>query len=133
MPLKLGTWNMNLNGHQGTLSFDSVDAEGKVTGTINSDTFNLPVTGLWDNTSSTLSFSPNLVVVDDPAGPMAFPWKWFFKGVLFSTPFDPEPGQDIEWTLVGFFEVLDQQTLEKHRGNSRRNKFGWLAQIREVS
>lgn len=131
MSLTLGSWNINFNGFEGELNINNIDTRGNVTGRLVTSRDLVTITGLWDNTSRTLTFS-TVIVPGEPTPDD--PQRWFFKGYLFSTPTDPQPGRDVQWTLAGSFEVLDEQSLEGwHRGNTRRSTFGWFAQISEVS
>lgn|SRR5262245_55984951 len=120
MSLKTGDWKMNANGIERLLTISGVDPKGAVSGTLG-----LPIFGLWDETSRTLTFGY-------PAG-VSYPPQHFYKGFLFSTPPTPTPGVDVLWTLAGYFQVCDLQTAEAHGGNVRRNIFGWFAQITEVA
>lgn len=118
MTLKLGIWKMNANGTEGQLEIGSVDPS---TGVLHGKLNEAYVTGFWDETSRVLTFS------------MLTPLHRMFKGVLFSTPTNPQIGQDVLWTLAGLVEVADTQNAQGITGNAKRREFGWFAQITEVS
>jgi hypothetical protein len=122
MPLKLGQWRMNDNGFETTLSIQSVDG-GAVTGSLGIAGAGNPfkISGIWDETSQKLVFA---VEAEAPAIEPAI-----YQGFLFSTPGTGQPGADIVWTLTGYQEVVN---IKKLQGNTRRNRFGWYAQITEV-
>ena len=130
MSLKLGEWKLNVNGYEGTLSIQSVNNSGAVQGVMFSSREGaLNFTGIWDDTARIISFGPLLA----PAGTAGTDIREFYQGFLFSTPAIPEPGQDILWTLSGFFEVADPLRLGIYQANARRHTFGWFAQITEVA
>ena len=64
------------------------------------------LTGFWDETSRVLAFQTSGEDNDFR----------FYKGILFSTPTDPKPGQDTVWTLVGFRPL---------HANSRHGDLRW--------
>jgi hypothetical protein len=119
MTLRNGAWNMNNNGQQATLNITNVADTGLVDGNMLTGA----LSGLWDETSRTLSF----LYVDEHLVP------WFYKGFLFSTPQSPTPGQDVVWTLSGSFQITHFSTLTSLGGNARRSVFGWYAQVTEVA
>ena len=119
---------MNENGVEETLVINSVDSrDGAVVMKILPR--ELSFTGLWDESSRTISFSGP--IPPNPGDPM--PPQQFYKGFLFSTPRNPAPGQDVLWTLTGFVQAADPGTAYLMGGNARRNVFGWFAQITEVA
>ena len=126
MSLKTGECKINISGVEATLAIDSVDqnsgaVSGSITGPVSGSFTGLGSFeggGIWDETSRTLTF---LAV------------HQLYKGFLFSTPRNPEPGQDVVWTLAGFVQVTDLPTAIQNGGNARRNVFGWFAQITEVA
>jgi hypothetical protein len=121
MSLKTGEWKMNENGVEGKLQINDVNPEsGEVSGSI----AGVAVSGLWDETSRTISFASHSLGVAE--------LQRFYKGFLFSTPRNPVPGQDVVWTLAGFVQVVDLNFAKEMGGNARRNVFGWFAQISEV-
>jgi hypothetical protein len=128
MPLKTGDWQMNENGAQIKLTIDGVTpGTGVVSG------FG-PLSGFWDETSRTITFAcpsiagPNV----DLRGQQIIIQRWY-KGFLFSTPRNPERGQDVLWRLAGFVQLNDLAAALGMGGNARRNVFGWFAQITEVA
>jgi hypothetical protein len=126
MPLKLGVWSCNLNGVTGELHLTGLDATGQVTGMLNVlGPLKGAIIGLWDETSREFSF-----IIKDLVSDLESP---YFEAVVFSTPKGAEPGRDVVWSMLGFFHVIDQTLLSVHGGNSRRNTFGWAANITEVA
>jgi hypothetical protein len=136
MSLKTGDWKMNENGREMTLIISNIDVNAAVTGNLVSPG-NLPdplivIAGLWDETSRTLTFAfPIFETASSAVSAMLLPK--FYKGFLFSTPLSPVPGVDVVWTLAGSVQVTDLRTAAENGGNTRRNEFGWFAQITEVS
>ena len=127
MSLKLGVWKMNLNGIESLLALSSVDQNGSVLGDFN----NRHLKGLWDYAARILTFS---MAAQNPRPPdTSAVLPMFFTGYLFSTPSNPAPGQDVQWTLTGFAETTDFSAAAASGGNARRSIFGWFAQIIEVS
>lgn len=126
MSLKLGTWKLNANGFETTLDINSVNESGAVQGTMGSWTGGAPLNfiGIWDDTERSISFFPSL--------PAPSPASVHYRGFLLSTPTEPQPGQDVLWTLTGFFDVADPTAPGIYQANARRHIFGWFAQITEV-
>lgn len=124
---------MNENGREITLTISNIDGNGAVSGQLTGPGVPGPpastIAGLWDETSRTLTFA--FPVMTGPV-PLAPPRQRFYKGFLFSTPRSPVPGVDVVWTLAGYVQVTDLQTAADNGGNTRRNIFGWFAQITEV-
>jgi hypothetical protein len=122
--LELGDWKMNDSGFEKSLKITSIDPTGFIDGTLD-DGGQVPgdVSGYWDETSRTLGF-------------MAYQndlYPRFYRGVLFSTPTQPQPGQDTLWTIVGFCQFVRPLDMAVFGGNARRNTSGWFAQKTEVS
>ena len=115
MTLKTGEWKMNQNGVEGPLTIITVD---QATGLFGGSLAGASFTGVWDETSRTITFPGGFGV---------------FKGFLSSTPRNPVPGQDVLWTLAGFVQITDLPTAIQNGGNARRTVFGWFAQITEVA
>ena len=129
MSLKQGDWKMNESGVEQTLTI-AVGGIGQVTGAITPPgAASIPLAGLWDETSRTLTFA--LLFAGPQGAPQPLPQR-SYKGFLFSTPRNPEPGQDVIWTLTGFIQTNDPETAVEFGGNARRNVFGWFAQVTEV-
>jgi hypothetical protein len=119
MSLPLGTWKMNINGEETDFQISLADGSGLFNATI----VNLQrtVSGFWDEASQTVTFG--LAIGQENV--------IMFKGYLFRTPPNPEPGRDIMATLVGVAQVNAMATRFLP-ANARRNVFGWFAQITEV-
>jgi hypothetical protein len=63
MAVPVGTWNVITDKHSANLHITSVDAQGKITGTIDVNTTppeTHNVSGTWDATKSELSFNYSL-------------------------------------------------------------------------
>ena len=123
MTLPSGAWAMNANGVQSVFRVLQVGAGGAVQAALGDN----PIVGVWDETSRILNFTP----LDQSQPIPDVPQPLHFRGHLFSTPADPEPGQDVVWTLAGYFQVTDIGRLSGI-GNARRSTFGWFAQITET-
>jgi hypothetical protein len=126
MPLPTGIWKMNLNGKE--LNFLIASIQG---GIFSAQFLDQNQTGFWDEVSQTITFG-----VSDGQGGLAAVAA--FKGYLFRSPEDPAPGRDVIATLAGSVQVSSVQvsTGPFAKANlissSRRNVFGWFAQITEV-
>jgi hypothetical protein len=128
MSLPPGNWLINSNGFEGYLVIDSVDAAGRVEGSLMLIGAS-HVSGFWNEGTQELVFAP---VAPEGAG-IVLPI--FYRGYLFSSPATLQPGQDFIWNLSGFFQMLD--TTDLHIANvptpnSRRNKFGWFAKYTAI-
>lgn len=152
MPLKTGSWDININGTMGTLAIDSVGSDGSLVGRLSELGRDVSIVGFWDEVAQSISFhllntTPGPIIVDatgqpiiDPSTgmPMTMPPQLAefrsYKGYLFSTPPHPTPGQDIMLTLAGDVRVDAAAPFNGSpiNGSSRRNVFGWFAQIEEV-
>ena len=121
MALPSGTWKINVNGAEGDLTIDA-PREGIITGVVLDKSFR----GMWDEASQTIMF------IAHTGGSSDTPRVAFFKGYLFRSPLNPEPGRDVTVSLTGFVQVDDGPFLPGATGTARRNVFGWLAQISEV-
>jgi hypothetical protein len=82
--------------------------------------------GLWDEVSQTITLTVRV------GGPDDFPTIALFKGYLFISPPNPEPGRDVVVTLSGSVQVNETGGFPAASGASRRNIFGWFAQITHV-
>jgi hypothetical protein len=123
MPLPIGRWKANVNGVESDLVIDPPNGQGLFLGTL----FDTPMRGFWDEFSQTITFS---VVISFEG---AFPTVALFKGYLFRSPPNPEPGRDVLATLTGFVQVnVGAVGVSPILGTARRNVFGWLAQLTEV-
>lgn len=123
MPLPTGAWKINVNGSEGELVINAApDGQGQFAGTVLGSTVN----GFWDETSQTITFW-----LSQPPIPI-LPVAAIFKGYLFITPPTPEVGRDVLTTLAGFVQANNVLGFPAAVGQSRRNVFGWFAQITVV-
>jgi hypothetical protein len=122
MPLPAGRWKINVNGTEGELNIDAVpNQQGQISGDILSKGFK----GMWDETSQSIT----IIVVLTPGD---FGTIALYKGYLSRTPPNPEPGRDVVAILAGSVQVNEGNGFPPARASSRRNIFGWFAQIPEV-
>jgi hypothetical protein len=134
MALPSGVWKINVNGAEGSLNITAPSTRGVFDGNV----LGFGVRGFWDEVSQTLTFTLlGRIEQVDPAKTSGA----VFKGYLFRTPPNPEPGVDVLVTLTGFVQVNAgiNPILSPITGdpifsplNSRRNAFGWMAQISET-
>src|SRR5262245_13566092 len=122
MPLLTGTWNATVNGTDGELKIDSLDATGKVSGTlVLPDMPSAPgidvITGLWDEAGSALTFSwlKGAVV---------------FSGYHFESPSSAAGGKDVSHTLTG--HCVAAGGFPGTQATARRHHFGWVAEMTQV-
>jgi hypothetical protein len=123
MPLQSGQWQLNMNGTQGTLTINSVDAPGLVTGALTygrgaGDTY--PIIGRWDEAGKRLVF--HTATTNLP--PLTELFSLAFTGYLFRDAMRmPGLRGDVVYTLVGHYLAFsDAGTTDQH-------EFGWYAQI----
>ncbi len=116
MPLPEGTWNINANSFTGNLIVTSVSANGVLEGTV----FGNQIEGFWDDRSQKITFlrvppsgTPNAIQV--------------YTGFLFQNPRNPGGGDNVTFTLTGFFEAFAGTG-----GNAERTLYGWFAQLEVV-
>ena len=131
MPLPIGIWTANVNGMETVLRIESLDQQGIFIGQLN----NAPIRGYWEEGSQTITFTA--VAVGGFLPNIAL-----FKGHLFRSPPNPEPGRDVTAMLTGSIQTamsnfqLAPGDFDNFAvlpsGSSRRNVFGWMAQITEV-
>ena len=120
MPLPIGTWKMNINGRELDLTIESAQE-----GIFNLTLLGEAQTGFWDEVSQTISFA----LTKQPASTNVA----LFKGYLFRTPDNPAPGRDVVATLAGSVSLNPGSFAGANLiTSSRRNVFGWFAQITEV-
>jgi hypothetical protein len=120
MPLPVGIWKMNINGRELDFNIQLVQ-EGTVTSVLLGET----QIGFWDEVSQTITFGCTRQ--------LALPPLAVFKGYLFRSPENPAPGRDVVATLAGSVQVGAGGFFEANLiASSRRNVFGWFAQITEV-
>lgn len=127
MALPLGTWKANINGLETDLIISGIDPQGRVSGSV----FGVPIRGLWNDGSQTITFTPAL---PDGAGGGFKYLPIVFTGYMFATPVVPLAGQDVNWTITGVVRspTSDDEALGVAIGTARRNEFGWLARITQV-
>jgi len=128
MSLPLGSWTFNVNGAQDApLILQAVAANGILSGTYR----DFAVIGFWDEGAQSITFTLQKQVINvnnELIGAVVLPEA--YKGWLFSTPQNPEPGQDISWTIAGYFLAWNSET--KVTATARRTQFGWFAQLLQV-
>ena len=126
MPLPMGIWKTNINGTEGQLNINSVDQNGNLQMMFGGE--NVP--GFWDEVSQTITFS-----YVTGGNPPINPSIALFKGYLFRTPVNAQEGEDLTAILTGFVQLSagnSNVVFIPFSGSSRRNIFGWMAQIHEV-
>jgi hypothetical protein len=122
MPLPIGRWKININGTEGELPINTPNEQGVFFGDIMGKNFQ----GFWDEISQSVTISVKVGEIAD------FPNVYLLKGYLFKTPANAEPGRDVTVTLSGFVQSQLGPGFLGANGSSRRNVFGWFAQIQEV-
>ena len=121
MPLPTGTWKMNLNGKELNFIIGSIQE-----GIISAMLLDQSQTGFWDEVSQTITFGFSI-------GQGGLASVAVFKGYLFRSPENPAPGRDVIATLAGSVQVsIGPFATANLIPSSRRNVFGWFAQITEV-
>ena len=130
MPLPVGTWKINLNGTEASFTITGVDPDGNVSGSLPL-LFSDGIAGFWDETSQELTLAPLPLTEGEHRTILPM----IFKGYLLSTPSSPRPGQDVVYTLTGYYQeiVLDPNPSGPRDVSSRRNIFGWFAQITVIN
>ena len=111
--LPLGAWTINGNGHEGELNLSFVDDQGNLSGTV----FDNPIQGFWSEASQTITFER----ITTPNTPSRLQ---IYTGYLFKTPVQPKVGQDITYTLTGFFEAFAGTGAV-----AEKMLYGWMASI----
>ena len=95
MSLKLGRWKANVSGVEGDLILDSLNQENVLSGQL--VLASMPpmiIQDFWDDTARSILFNPSRPIsLELPNALVTLPVQ--FKGFLFSTPTNPELGQDI--------------------------------------
>jgi len=107
--LPVGTWKINGNGFKGELVIASVDAQGKVSGTV----YGNPIQGFWDEDARRITFTRG----NNATSPSRVQ-------IYTSYMFRNNAGSDSEFTLAGYFEAFSGMG-----GTAQRNVFGWFATI----
>lgn len=129
MAIPSGVWKSNINGVETVLLLDPANQTGVIAGRI----FDTDFQGFWDESTQVLKFQ--ILVFQDPRDLVVAT----FTGHLFRTPINPEPGRDVQATLVGNFQMTPSLLLSLPKmpfpatGTARRNVFGWFAQISEIN
>ena len=126
MPLPSGTWKINVNGTESNLKITAPDQQGIFQGTF-ADV--VDIKGFWDEVSQSFTFSVTIGFENNNLSVA------LFKGYLFRTPPNAAPGQDVNATLTGSVQLTTGGTGSvslPFLGSSRRNVFGWAAQITEI-
>ena len=91
MPLPLGSWKANVNGHDVELVLPSPpDAIGMVRGQLSGE----PLRGFWNEAAQEITFDV-LLAVEEQVQVFAT-----FTGVLFRSQ-NAEPGRDVTATITG--------------------------------
>jgi hypothetical protein len=129
MSLPIGTWKATVNGTEGTLILNAPDAKSVITGAM----LGKGLTGFWDEVSQTITFSVFIRAGGTDADQvLSFA---LFTGYLLRVPTNPEQGRDVVATLSGSFTMTIASTRNPPFPDvvtSRRNVFGWFAQITEI-
>ena len=116
LPLPTGNWNINGNGSTGVLTITSINAQGQLTGTV----YGQPLIGFWDSASNKILFM-RLINTSQPAT------FQIYTGYLFRNPITPQGGQNVTYTLTGYFVAFSGSG-----GTAQMNHFGWFAQVTVV-
>jgi hypothetical protein len=112
------TWKINGNGYKGDLVISSVDSAGRVSGTVYGNEIR---DGFWDEDAQKITFT-RITQADDPSTFQKY------TGYLFKNPIgSPGPGEDITYTLAGYFEALSGTG-----GTPERPLYGWYAQYVQI-
>jgi len=122
MPLPIGAWKLNVNGTEVPLFIESPNQQG----IFDAQLLGIPCAGFWDEVSQTITF-----VYSPAVAGFLGPNVAVFKGYLFRSPPNPQQGQDVLVTLAGSVQVSTGD-FTPAISTSRRNVFGWFAQIPEV-
>jgi hypothetical protein len=104
MSLPTGSWSIDANGFQGTLSIDSVDDNGNVKGSA----YGNPIQGFWDEIAQKLSFTRTI----NPADPSTLQ---IFTGYMFQS--------GGSFTVAGSFQAFSGAGAVP-----TRSVLGWYAQ-----
>jgi hypothetical protein len=127
MPLSPGPWAANINGVEASINF-VVAPDGMTSGAITFQTAFANLMGIWDETSQKLVF-----ISEEPGVNGRPDAREYYEACLITTPRNPPPGQDIEWTLAGTVQSLGPTGLQRHGSNARRSRFGWYAKTKQVA
>jgi hypothetical protein len=128
MPLPAGVWKANINGRILDMEVAQTEAGGAVRVQMQGLQLGNMNRGIWNEAAQRLVFGV-------AGGPPNSPFSGSFDGYLFSTPANPEPGQDIQWTLAGSFTVLFPAAANPDHpatASGQRTTFGWYATYNQV-
>lgn len=127
MPLPAGSWKANLNGTVVDLTIGGVNPQGMVPVTL----LTVNTQGFWNEVAQSLSIG----LVVNFGGGVGTGIVSIFEACLFRSPPNPQAGQDVTATLAGTFRVT-AGTVNPGAfpaiPTSRREVFGWYAQLTEV-
>jgi len=128
MSLPTGVWKLNVNGTEDSLT---IQVPPNQQGFFSGHLLSRECSGFWDEASQTITFTDQVFPGGGGGvvGPLTIA---LFKGHLFRSPPNPEPGRDVVATLAGFVQVTEGAAFSPAVSTSRRNVFGWFAQITEV-
>jgi hypothetical protein len=136
MPLLNGTWKLNVNGNEGTLNLMSIDAGGNILGSIvipGAGGLGIQFMGSWNEAAQAIYFETMSSIVQPAiSAPGSTNFRAQFFGYLFSSQDAGSPGADIKWVLCGEVSSSMASPFPGLQVNSRRTKFGWYAEIKQV-
>jgi hypothetical protein len=125
MPLPTGIWKANVNGTEIDLTINAPNQQSVFFGQFLGAEFK----GFWDESTQSVAFTVNVIFEGST------PVTASFGGHLFRSPTNAEPGRDVVATIAGSLHMsvghISPGTFPAI-GTSRRNVFGWFAQITEV-
>ena len=127
MPLPAGTWKANLNGTLVDLAIGGVNPQGLVPVAL----LNVDTQAFWNEVAQSLSIG----LVVNFGGGVGVGVVAIFEAYLFRSPSNPQAGQDVTATLAGTFRVAGGTVgagAFPAIPTSRRDVFGWYAQLTEV-
>jgi hypothetical protein len=136
MPLLTGAWKLNVNGNEGTLNITSIDATSSIMGNIAIPVAGgqgIQLIGSWNEAAQAIYFETMANMMQPAvAVPGGNNFRAQFFGYLFSTQDAGAPGADIKWVLSGHLSSSMMNPFPGLQVNSRRTKFGWLAELKQV-
>ena len=122
MSLPNGIWKANLNGTELPLTIEIPNPQGVFLGRL----LGTDIKGFWDEGSQKITF--NLTISFEGGVPSIAT----FNGFLLRTPPTAAPELDVTATLTGYFQMNPSSVPFAAVATSRRNVFGWFAQLVEV-
>jgi hypothetical protein len=81
--------------------------------------------GYWNESSQAITLATTTYA--SLMLPPNFLGTFLFEGYLFQTPAQPQPGQDLLWTLVGHVTAVGIPAGSGLTTSARRHRFGWRA------